>query len=294
MTGALSPAERRTATCLGRIFGAVALACLMSACPAHAGTYDVTTCANATGAAQHAFAASADRGMAAYTSCPNTPSNPATGIVTRASATAGPGSVPYFAGAYQVFEAPPGATLESVSFDVAAIRMADHWTTGIIAYDDNFNVGGYPYGCYAGHAGCAIGTRSFIGPVTADLRHHTRFRFETRCVNLAGCDISAAPGRAGNASAVLGRERQGACPGLDRSERGPVLGIALRRRLAQRRAGGLFAGIRQRRRDGQPQRRSTARSSMPRTSASRAGPTGCDAISAGPARAPTYRARSRG
>ena len=34
--------------------------------------------------------------------------------------------------------------------------MADHWTTGVIAYDDNFNVGGYPYGCYAGHAGCAL------------------------------------------------------------------------------------------------------------------------------------------
>jgi hypothetical protein len=75
--------------------------------------------------------------------------------------------------------------------------MADYWTTGVIAYDGDFNVGGYPYGCYAGHPGCGIGTRAFVGPVTADLRPHTKFRFETRCVSLSGCDISAAPGAFG-------------------------------------------------------------------------------------------------
>jgi hypothetical protein len=179
------------------VSGAIALVFTILVSSAQGGTYEVTTCSSATGAAQHAFVASADGGMAAYSSCPNTPSNPASGVVTRASAAAGSASVPYFAGAYQVFQAPPGATLESVSFDVAAIRMADYWTTGVIAYDDNFNVGTYPYGCYAGHAGCALGTRTFVGPVTADLRHHTKFRFETRCVNLAGCDISAAPGAFG-------------------------------------------------------------------------------------------------
>jgi hypothetical protein len=180
-----------------RVFGALALACLIFAHPAHAGTYEVATCASATGAAQHAFAASADPGMAAYSSCPNSPSNPASGLVTRASATAGPGSVPYFAGGYQVFEAPPGATLESVSFDVAVFRLAGYWTTGVIAYDGNFNVGDYPYGCYAGHPGCGIGTRTFVGPVAAALNGHTKFRFETRCVNLGGCDISASGGQPG-------------------------------------------------------------------------------------------------
>jgi hypothetical protein len=179
------------------VLSALAFAYALVASPSHAGTYEVTTCSNATGAAQTAFVATAERGMAAYSTCPNTPSNPASGLVTRASATAGAGSVPYFAGAYQIFEAPPGATLETVSFDVAAIRMADYWTTGVIAYDGDFNVGGYPYGCYAGHPGCGIGTRAFVGPVTADLRPHTKFRFETRCVSLSGCDISAAPGAFG-------------------------------------------------------------------------------------------------
>jgi hypothetical protein len=164
---------------------------------AYAGSYDVEACSNATGAAQNAFASFADRGLAAYSICPSTPSDPATGIVTRASATAGPGTVPYFAGAYQVFEAPPGAALESVTFNVAAIRLASYWTTGVITYDGDFNIGEYPYGCYAGNAGCAVGTRAFVGPVTANLAGHSKFRFETRCVNPGGCDISASGGQVG-------------------------------------------------------------------------------------------------
>jgi hypothetical protein len=168
------------------------LPALMLACPAGAGagTYDVLSC-HRSGAPQNAFAPSADARMAAYNQCPHSPSNPASGLVTRASAGAGSAAVPYFAGAYQVFEAPPGASLVSVAFDVAAIRLASHWTTGIVAFDSDFNRGDLPYGCYAGSAGCAIGTASFFGPVSVPLYGHTRFRFETRCGNPGGCDISA-------------------------------------------------------------------------------------------------------
>lgn len=158
---------------------------------ARAGSYDVPACGGAAGGANNAFAAAADAQMAAYGICPNTPSNPATGLVTRASATAGPGSVPYWAGAFQIFEAPPGASLESVSFDVAVIRLAESWSTGIVTYDqDLFAGGGHPWGCYGG-PGCGIGTPSFFGPVTVGLGGYTKFRFETRCVDLGGCDISA-------------------------------------------------------------------------------------------------------
>jgi hypothetical protein len=168
-------------------------ALVLSATPASAGTYEVVACGGAAGGGQNAFAAAADPGLAAYSSCPNTPSNPASGIVTRASATAGPGAVPHLAGGYQIFEAPPGASLASMSFDVAAIRLSSYWTTGLVAYDNagNFNTGDLPYGCYAGSPGCVIGTRAFIGPATASLGGHTKVRLETRCVNPAGCDISA-------------------------------------------------------------------------------------------------------
>jgi hypothetical protein len=158
---------------------------------ASAGSYDVIACVGAAGGAQNSFAAVADPGMAAYTICPNRPNEVASGLVTRASATAGPGSVPYLAGAYQIFEAPPGASVASVSFDLAAIRLAPYWTTGIVAYDGNFNAGDLPYGCYAGTPGCTIGSRSFFGPAVVPLNGHARFRFETRCVNVGRCDISA-------------------------------------------------------------------------------------------------------
>jgi hypothetical protein len=159
--------------------------------PARAGSYEVSACAITNGGAQNAFVAAAYPGMAAYTACPNTPSNPASGLVTRASASAGPGAVPMLAGAYQVFEAPPGASLASVSFDVAAIRLASYWTTGIVAFDGNFDAGLLPYGCYAGNPGCSIGSQSFFGPVSVGLGGHSKFRFETRCGNPGGCDISA-------------------------------------------------------------------------------------------------------
>jgi hypothetical protein len=157
---------------------------------ASAGTYDVAACGGAAGGANNAFGAAADPQMAAYTICPNTPSNPATGLVTRASATAGPGWVPYWAGAYQIFEAPPGASLEAVWFDVAVIRLATTWSTGIVTFDNDFNVGGLPWGCYGG-PGCGIGTPAFFGPIAVGLGGHTKFRFETRCVAAGGCDISA-------------------------------------------------------------------------------------------------------
>jgi hypothetical protein len=184
----------------GRLTGVIAGAMIASAIcssAAQAGTYEIQACSSSTGSAESAFVAAADRGMAAYSRCPNSPSNPDSGMVTRASATAGAGSVPYFSGAYQIFEAPPGASLASVSFDVAAIRQATYWTTGVIAYDGDFNAGDYPYGCYAHSPGCAIGTRAFVGPITADLTGHSRFRFETRCVNLSGCDISASGAQLG-------------------------------------------------------------------------------------------------
>jgi len=167
------------------------LAAIAAPASAGAGTYQVTACANVAGGAPGAFTAVADPGMAAYKECPNHPSRPASGLVTRASANAGPARVPFFAGAYQIFEAPPGAGLASVTFDHATIRLAQHWTTGIVAYDGDFNVGSLPYGCYAGLPGCGLGTPSFFGPVTVNLNGHARFRFETRCGAAQGCDITA-------------------------------------------------------------------------------------------------------
>jgi hypothetical protein len=182
-------ARSRRCRCALALILAASLAGVLAK-PARAGSYDVVACGAGAGGAQNAFASVADAQMAAYNVCPNTPSSATSGIVTRASAGPPGSSVPYFAGAYQIFEAPAGAALESVTFDVAAIRLASYWTTGIVAYDRDFNTGELPYGCYAGRPGCGIGTSSFFGPVTVPLNGHARFRFETRCVNPGRCDIS--------------------------------------------------------------------------------------------------------
>jgi len=169
----------------------VALASLLLAAlpaAADAGTYDVAACGGPAGAAQRAFAPSADPQMEAYSICP--PQNGVgTGVVTKAGSRGGIAA--YGAGAYQVFTAPPGASLESVSFNVGAIRLARHWSVGIVAFDGDFNSGDLPYGCYYGRPGCAVGTSSFSLRATAPLLGHSRFRFETRCFNPAGCDVSA-------------------------------------------------------------------------------------------------------
>ena len=100
--------------------------------PAHAGSYDVYACGGPAGSAQNAFVASEDANMDAYSLCPPGASV-GTGIVTKATSSGGVAA--YFAGAYQVFTAPPGASLQSVTFTVGAIRLDDYWSVGIVAFN---------------------------------------------------------------------------------------------------------------------------------------------------------------
>ena len=157
---------------------------------ASAGSYDVYACGGPAGAGQLAFAAASDPQMEAYSICPPQ-AGVGTGVATKATSRGG--TAAYGAGAYQIFSAPGGASLESVTFNVGAIRLASYWTAGIVAFDGDFNAGDIPYGCYAGQPGCGIGTPVFSIRVGVPLFGHSRFRFETRCYNPPGCDVSASP-----------------------------------------------------------------------------------------------------
>jgi hypothetical protein len=181
----------------GRVLATLGvLATLVSVPPAHAGSYDVVACGGPAGAAQYAFTASADSMMSAYSICPPS-SAVGTGIVTKA--TSNGGKAPPNAGAYQIFAAPPGATVATVTFNVGAIRLSKEWTAGIVAYDGDFFGGGtYPYGCYPWNDYCGVGTPVFSTPVTVSLYNRSRFRFETRCVSSTGCDLSASGFSPGN------------------------------------------------------------------------------------------------
>ncbi len=160
------------------------------AAPAQAGVYEVHACGSIAGAAQNAFAAAADSMMSAYSICPPS-SGVGTGIVTKA--TSNGGRAPYGAGAYQVFTAPPGTQLAEVTFNVGAIRLSYDWSVGIVAFGGDWDAGDYPYGCYPWNSYCGVGTSVFSIAATVNLYSHPRFRFQTRCVNPAGCDLSASP-----------------------------------------------------------------------------------------------------
>jgi hypothetical protein len=162
---------------------------------AGAGTYEVYACGGPAGAAQSAFTPASDPMMEAYSICPPQAGS-GTGIATKATSRGGIAS--YSAGAYQIFTAPPGNSLVSVSFNVGAIRLNDYWSVGVVAYDGDFNSGDLPYGCYAFGPGCGVGTSTFSIRVDVPLYRRTHFRFETRCFNGAGCDVSASPFNPGN------------------------------------------------------------------------------------------------
>lgn len=169
--------------------GALAAVVLCVSAPvAHAGGYDVFACGGPAGGVQSAFVASADPNMDAYSICPPGPSV-GTGIATKAKSTGG--TAAYLAGAFQVFTAPPGAAVQSVTFDVGAIRLHDYWSVGIVAFDSSTDPGVLPYGCYAFRAGCGIGTPTFYYRTTVPLYHKAMFRFETRCAAQAGCPTTA-------------------------------------------------------------------------------------------------------
>ena len=181
--------------CIARVLIAGALVIAAIPAAAHAGTYDVFACGGPAGAVQQAFVASADANMDAYSICPPR-SSVGTGVVTKASSNGGMAS--YLAGAYQVFTAPPGATLQSVTFNVGAIRLHDYWSTGIVAFDGDFNAGDLPYGCYPFLPGCGVGTPTFALRQTVFLHNRARFRFETRCGSRSGCPTTASGFTPGN------------------------------------------------------------------------------------------------
>ncbi|HZO59429.1 MAG TPA: hypothetical protein VFB51_07050 [Solirubrobacterales bacterium] len=170
--------------------GALALA-LVAVGPAQAGIYTVHACGGPGGGTAEAFTPIADPMMDAYSLCPPA-SGVGTGIVTKAGSSGGRAS--YGAGAYQVFTAPAGNELVDVTFSVGAIRLAPDWSVGIVAFGHHdWDAGDYPYGCYPWNSYCGIGTPVFSFAATVNLFSHARFRFQTRCVNPAGCDASASP-----------------------------------------------------------------------------------------------------
>ena len=157
------------------------------AVPARAGTYVVRACGP--DGANRAFAPGATRYMQAFATCPATEENgTGTGIVARAEPNGGGGHVPLHSSAWQVFEAPPGATLQSMSFSASSGRGSGCWSLGIWGWDaDAFHPGDHLWGFAADCSQTPGGYTRFLGPITVDLRGHSRMRFGVRCDSGGGC-----------------------------------------------------------------------------------------------------------
>ena len=76
---------------------------------------------------------------------------------------------------------------------MGAIRLNYDWSAGIVAFGTDWDAGDYPYGCYPWNSYCGVASSVFSIAATVNLFAHARFRFQTRCVNPAGCDLSASP-----------------------------------------------------------------------------------------------------
>ena len=159
---------------------------------AGAGTYDVYACGGPAGAAQRAFAAAADPQMEAYSICPPQ-SGVGTGIATKATSRGRDRrlTAPAPIRCSRRRRARRSRALRSTS---ARSASTSYWSVGIVAFDGDFNSTAIcRTAVTTGRPGCGVGTPTFSIRVNAPLLGHTRFRFETRCFNPAGCDVSASP-----------------------------------------------------------------------------------------------------
>lgn len=145
---------------------------------AAAGGYDVIACnQTVAGGANHSWAAAADGGMTAYTDCPA-----GQGIVAR-NVYDGNASG-FLQGAYQIFDAPDGTTVDSVSFEVGLRRNDCNWGVELVGGNRDL-AGTVLFGLAAGQ-GCdswlqTPDENTFLGGRYGYAINAPRVRIEARC-----------------------------------------------------------------------------------------------------------------
>src|SRR3954468_24318717 len=117
---------------------------------AFAGSYDIVACdASAGGGANNAFAPSHDPGYDAYSNCPA-----GEGIVARTVVGGAPDPVAPLSAARQILDAPPGTTIDSVSYYGGLFRQDCDYSIGLWASDGDANPR-LLWG-YGGNDGCSF------------------------------------------------------------------------------------------------------------------------------------------
>jgi len=146
--------------------------------PAMAGGYDVIACnQTVAGGANHSWGAAADGGMTAYTDCPA-----GQGIVARNVYDGG--ATGFLQGAYAIFDAPDGTSVDSFSLEVGLRRNDCNWGVEIVGGNRDL-AGNVLFGLPAGQA-CdswlqTPDENTFLGGRYGYAVGAPRLRIETRC-----------------------------------------------------------------------------------------------------------------
>jgi hypothetical protein len=155
-----------------------------------AGGYDVYSCnATVAGGANHSWGPLADSGMTAYTDCPS-----GQGLVAR-SVYDGSAST-FLQGAYMIFDAPEGNSIDAISFELGMRRPDCNWGVDMVA--GNRDLGGnIIFGLPAGQA-CdsqfqTPDDNTFIGTRWSYAVGGPRVRIEARC-GAASCTRNGVAG----------------------------------------------------------------------------------------------------
>jgi hypothetical protein len=164
---------------------------LVAPATAGAGSYVVRACGpDGVNASWWGYASA---GLVAYSSCPGGErEGVATGLVARSTQNGNGGAVPPGAGAWQQFDAPPGAGLAAIAFSASMGRPSGCWANGLYGWTDgdpnwawhawgydadcNWTGGGYPY---------------YAGPYWIDLGGVAHVRMGIRCDSWGGCPTSS-------------------------------------------------------------------------------------------------------
>jgi hypothetical protein len=168
----------------------VALA--LSPAAARAGTYQVRACHG--DVPNRAFQAHADPGFLARADCPGVGYDGVkTGLVARSVRHGNGGRAAFGAGAWQSFQAPAGAALESIAFRASSGRAPGCWGVGMFASSrerpgSERQVWGQAPGCLLRGGGFSY----FTGPYAVSLRGFDAVRAGAGCLARAGCSTASA------------------------------------------------------------------------------------------------------
>ena len=193
------------------------LACAFTAlgvAPARAGTYTVHACGS--DGVNRAFWAYANPGLSAFARCPGVDfDGQGTGLVARAEQNAGGGTLGLHASAWHIFEAPGGASLQSMSFRMSSGRASGCWANGIWGWNGgDFHPGQHLWGLGANCNNQGGGFTWFVGPTHLDLHGLQKVRLGVRCDHPGGCATNAHVGTWTSLKDVAVTVRDDSAPGI--------------------------------------------------------------------------------